>query len=88
MAELKSYKGHLKNGRFIADGEADLPENAEVVITILGDEMPEKSAYDVVTRVLESIRETNAQGHDAETLEMFEMWDKGEFKSNFRERAL
>ena len=95
MLQTQEYNGYLQDGRFISTDTVAPPDNVKVVVKVIGQVLPFKSADEKfsaeqqeVLDILDSIREINKEGFDEETLESFAMWDRGEFKLDWREKSL
>jgi len=100
MAQVQSYQGYFKNGQFISPQAVKLPENVEVFITITGRKMPVESTgikpiaqecltdeqLEVAKNVLLGVERITENGLSKETLEAFEILERGDFKLKFEER--
>ena len=89
MVQVQSYRGYFKDGQFMSPFATKLPENVEVVVTVIGDPvLNNKSEQEAVRKFLVATKRINEEGFCAQTLESFEMWDRGEFRLDFEERQL
>ena len=93
---LRTYKGRYEYGKFILPEQALIPDTADIIITVLDDDIISKQKNKdeklneeqraVVEKVLKNLENIRKEDFTEEEIEHFKKLERGDYKLRFDRR--